>query len=225
MAVLFLGIAASSSFQDERDIRLAPGQSAAIGGYQVTYVKPTGQLVTAPNGRLERIDLGAQLRLSKGGRTVDTLHAYKSYFPSEAPMLGPVSRFFEGDATSEVGLRAGLARDVWTAVAPDTERLRGVIAQGDKVFDGPGAKLPQAQRDMFLAQTLRGLTARYAQNPPPATFRLLVSPMIQWIWIGALIVFFGAAIAIWPPPRALGRRAAAAYAARVGREARSMAQV
>ena len=78
---------------------------------------------------------------------------------------------------------------------------------------------------MFLAQTLRGLTARYTDNPPPATFRLLVSPMVQWIWIGALIVLAGALIAIWPPPRALGRRAAAAYAARVGREARGMARV
>jgi cytochrome c-type biogenesis protein CcmF len=156
---------------------------------------------------------------------VQTLHTYKSYFPSAAPMLGPVSRYFEGDATSEVGLRASLNKDVWTAIAPDTERLRGVIAQGDKVFEGPGAKLSPQQRDMFLAQTLRGLTARYTDNPPPATFRLLVSPMVQWIWIGALIVLAGALIAIWPPPRALGRRAAAAYAARVGREARGMAQV
>jgi cytochrome c-type biogenesis protein CcmF len=225
MAVLFLGIAASSSFRDERDVRLAPGQSARVGGYDVTYVKPTAQLVTAPNGRLERIDLGAQLRLTRGGRMVGTLHTHKSYFPSPAPILGPVSRYFEGDATSEVGLRAGLGRDVWTAISPDTDRLRPVIAQGDKVFSGPGAKLPSAQRDMFLAETLRGLTARYTDNPPPATFRLLVSPMVQWIWIGALIVFMGALIAIWPPPRALARRAAATYAARVGREARSMARV
>jgi cytochrome c biogenesis factor len=49
--------------------------------------------------------------------------------------------------------------------------------------------------------------------------------MVQWIWIGALIVFFGGLIAIWPPPRAAGSRARAAYAARVGREARSMARV
>ena len=34
-------------------------------------------------------------------------------------MLGPVSRFFEGESTSEVGLQAGLRRDVWAAVAPD----------------------------------------------------------------------------------------------------------
>jgi cytochrome c-type biogenesis protein CcmF len=225
MALLFLGIAASSSFQDERDVRLAPGQSARVGGYDVTYVKPTADLVTAPNGRLERIDLGAQLRLARDGATVGTLHTHKSYFPSVAPILGPVSRFFEGEATSEVGLRAGFTRDVWTAIAPDTDRLRPVIAQGDKVFSGPGAKLSPADRSMFLAETLRGLAARYADNPPPATFRLLVSPLVQWIWIGALIVFAGGLIAIWPSPRTAGRTVAAAYAARVGREARAPAQV
>jgi cytochrome c-type biogenesis protein CcmF len=223
MAVLFLGIAASSSFQDERDVRLSTGQSTRVGGYDVTYVRPTAKLVTAQNGRLERIDLGADLRLSRGGKTVSTLHTHKSYFPSAAPMFGAVSRFFEGDATSEVGLRAGLGRDVWSAVSPDTERLRPVIKEGDKVFAGPGAKLSAADREMYLAQTLRGLTAKYTDNPPAATFRLLVSPMVQWIWIGALIVFAGGLIAIWPAPRAA--RARATYAARVGREAREMARI
>ena len=76
-----------------------------------------------------------------------------------------------------------------------------------------------------LAIRLGWQVVESAQDPPPATFRLLVSPMVQWIWIGALIVLFGAGIAGWPQPRALGRRASAAYAARVGREARTMAQV
>lgn len=225
MAVLFLGIAASSSFQDERDVRLGVGQSARVGGYDVTYAKPTAKLVTAPNGRLERIDLGADLRLSRDGKTVSTLHTHKSYFPSSAPILGAVSRFFEGEATSEVGLRAGFGRDIWSAVSPDTDRLRPVIAEGDKVFAGPGANLAEADREMYLAETLRGLTRKYTDNPPPATFRLLVSPLVQWIWIGALIVFAGGLIAIWPPPRTAGSKARAAYAARVGREARTMARV
>jgi cytochrome c-type biogenesis protein CcmF len=225
MAVLFLGIAASSSFQDERDVRLGVGQTANVGGYQVTYVRPTAQLALAQNGRLEHIDLGADLRLTRHGKPVSMLHTHKSYFPSPAPMLGEISRFFQGDATSEVGLKAGLHNDIWSAVSPDIQRLQPVIDQGDKVFAGPGSKLPQAQRDMYLGQTLRGLAARYTVNPPAATFRLLVSPMVQWIWIGALIVLGGALIAIWPSPRTVGRRVTAAYAARVGREAREMAGV
>jgi cytochrome c-type biogenesis protein CcmF len=218
MAVLFLGIAASSSFQDERDVRLSAGQTARVGGYDMTYLRPTAAIVTAPNGRLERIDLGAQLRVARAGKTVGELHTHKSYFPSAAPMLGPISRFFEGEATSEVGLRAGLTRDIWSSVAPDTERLRPVIEKGDAVFSGPGAKLSDADREMYLAETLRGLTRRYTDNPPPATFRLLVSPLVQWIWIGAILVFMGGLTALWPAPRSSA--VAATYAARVGREAR-----
>jgi cytochrome c-type biogenesis protein CcmF len=44
--------------------------------------------------------------------------------------------------------------------------------------------------------------------------------MVTWIWIGALIVFCGGLIALWPSPRTVARTVTAAYAARVGREAR-----
>ena len=37
-----------------------PGQTERVGGYAITYVKPTSRVVPAPNGRLERIDLGAR---------------------------------------------------------------------------------------------------------------------------------------------------------------------
>ena len=137
-------------------------------------------------------------------------------------MLGPISRFFEGEATSEVGLKAGLRRDFWISVAPDTQRLAPRIREGDRVFaraDEAGA-LTRAERDNFLGQALRGLAASYTKAPPPATFRVLVSPMVTWIWLGALVVFLGGLIALWPSPRAVSRRVTAARAARLGREAR-----
>jgi cytochrome c-type biogenesis protein CcmF len=222
IAILFVGIAASSSFADERDVRLAAGQSADVGGYRVEYVRPTAELVAASNGRLERIDLGADLRVARDGRQVATLRTERSYFPSSAPMLGPVSRFFEGESTSEVGLDAGFRRDVWSAVRPDIRRLAPQVREGDRVFadaERSGA-LTSSERDAFLAEALRGLVRSYADDPPPATFRLLVSPMVTWIWIGALIALAGGLIALWPAPRSVARTVAAAYAARVGREAR-----
>jgi cytochrome c-type biogenesis protein CcmF len=222
MAVLFVGIAASSSFADERDVELVPGQSAAVGGYTVKYVEPTSKLVAASNGRLERIDFGAVLRVTRGGGEPTILRTQRSFFPSAAPMLGPLSRFFEGEATSEVGLQAGLRRDVWASIAPDTRRLAPRVEEGDKVFaqaDESGA-LTAGERDAFMAQALRGLVRSYVDDPPPATFRLLVSPMVTWIWIGAVLAFLGGLIALWPSPRAVGRRVTAVYAARVGRETR-----
>ena len=143
----------------------------------------------------------------------------RSFFPSAGPMLGPVSRFFEGEATSEVGLNAGLRRDVWLSVAPDIRELEPRVKEGDEVFAAAEDDLTPAERDAYLAEALRGLVRFYADDPPPATFRLLVSPMVTWIWIGALVVFLGGLIALWPSPRAV-RATAAAYA-RVGREVRA----
>jgi cytochrome c-type biogenesis protein CcmF len=221
MAVLFVGIAASSSFADERDVELTPGQSTRVGGYDIEYVKPTADLVAASNGRLERIDFGAVMHVTRDGRTTE-LTTERSFFPSAGPMLGPVSRFFEGEATSEVGLKAGLRRDVWLSVAPDTRKLEPRVKEGDEVFAAAEDDLAPGERDALLAEALRGLVRSYADAPPPATFRLLVSPMVTWIWIGALVVFLGGLIALWPSPRAV-RVTAAAYAARVGREARASA--
>jgi cytochrome c-type biogenesis protein CcmF len=86
------------------------------------------------------------------------------------------------------------------------------------VFTNAADDLSRADRDVALAQALSGLTRSYAANPPPATFRLIVSPLVSWIWIGALIVFAGGLIALWPPARRAPRPVAARYAARVAQE-------
>ena len=41
---------------------------------------------------------------------------------------------------------------------------------------------------------------------------------MTWIWIGALIVFGGGLIALWPSPRTARRPITAAYAARLARD-------
>ena len=214
IAVMFVGVAASSAFQQQRLVQLRPGQTERIGDYAVTYVQPTSRLVAAANGRLERIDLGARLRVRKGDGAARTLDTYKSYFPSTDPSLGPVSRFFEGEATSEVALQAGLRRDFWAAVGPDIGRLRPIVDRGDEVL----ADLPDQQLDQVLGQVLGGLADRYAANPPAATFRFIASPLVSWIWLGGLIVLGGAGIALWPAGAGARRPATATGLARVARE-------
>ena len=216
---LFVGVAASSSFKTVHDVALNPGEKADVAGYEFTYVKATAQLHAAPNGRLERIAFGAELRVRKGG-SVKTLHTSKDYFPSQDPTLGPVSRFFDGETTTEVALDASLGKDVWAAVAPDTVKLRDRIAEGDRLFDRAADDLTAEQSSEFLALALRGLTDRYTQSPPPARFRLEVNPMVTWIWIGALLAVLGGFIAGWPSRRGISRAASAKYAARVGRDVR-----
>jgi cytochrome c-type biogenesis protein CcmF len=204
MAILFVGVAASSAFQHARDVRLSPGGSARVGGYDVRYVRPTARLAS------EKVSLGAVLDVRKDGRHVTTLRPTRGYYPSMDPSLGPVGRYFDGQATSEVGLRAGLRRDLWMAVEPDLGSLQPIIRDADRRFANAR---PDVQAFLIAA-----VAARYARHPPPATFRMIVSPLVTWIWLGALVVVAGALIALWPAPLALRRRATAGYSARVARE-------
>ena len=87
---------------------------------------------------------------------------------------------------------------------------------------GGARGLSAEQRGTFLAAALAGLTRSYAENPPPATFRIIASPLVTWIWLGALIVFAGGLIALWPAARdrarpAPRRRPARASARELGR--------
>jgi cytochrome c-type biogenesis protein CcmF len=207
IAVLFVGIAASSAFRHVEDVPLEPGGSARSGGYLLTYVRPTGRVQVAPSGSLERIDLGAQLRISRNGST-RILRPSRSYFPSNAAGLGAVSRYFEGEATTEVGLDEGARRDVWTAVAPDLSRLEALIKRGDTVF-AKAQRLSEQERAVALGEALRLLVRRYRTDVSPLTFRVLVSPLVTWIWVGAGIVFVGGALALWPAPLRARRRARA----------------
>ncbi|HEX8123373.1 MAG TPA: cytochrome c-type biogenesis CcmF C-terminal domain-containing protein [Solirubrobacteraceae bacterium] len=219
IALLFVGVAASTAFQDERDVRLSPGQTTRIGDYDVKYVRATGGLDFDAGGRLEKIDLGAVLDVRRDGEPVAVLRPSYGLYPSrDVQNLGPLGRFFEGETTSEIGLKAGVLRDVWTAVSPDTQALRPIVEKGDKAFMADLPKMSPEQASTSLTLAVTALTQRYARRPPPATFRLITSPMVAWIWIGALITFGGGIIALWPAPDAARRRASARAAARVAQD-------
>ena len=208
IAILLVGIAASSSFQTNRDLRLEVGESAQIGDYEVTYER------LAADPQSERIAFIATLDVRRDGEQFALLAPARNYYPTQNPMAGPIGRYFEGEATSEIGLRSGAREDFWAAFQPDLSVLDDEIARGNRqLADLP----PDAQGIAILA-----LAERYAQNPPPATFRVIVNPLVMWLWIGALVSLAGALLALWPSAEAR-RRARAAYAARVGREVRARA--
>jgi cytochrome c-type biogenesis protein CcmF len=219
MAVLFVGVAASSSFQDATDVRLAPGERAEVGDYTVEYAEPTARLVATRDAGLEFIELGARLKVWQDGEALGTMHPTRGYYPSQdLEGLGAIGRFFEGESVSEIAMDTGLQRDLWMAVQPDIGALEPVIREGDAVFAQAAGGLSPQFEAVALAQTLRGLVDRYPAQAPSAQFRLLTSPMVTWIWLGALIVFAGGLVCLWPAPDAARRRATAGMAARVARE-------
>jgi cytochrome c-type biogenesis protein CcmF len=222
LAVLLVGVAASSSFQHSHDVILAPGQHTTVDGYQLTYVRPTASATA------QKLSFGAVLDVTKGGHHVTTLHTSRGFYPSQDPTLGQLGRFFNGQSDSDVGLRAGLTRDIWTVINPDLSPLQPLITRGDRIFSAAlqhamrqVGTLPLSQAEQRLAplwaardRAVAGLTSRFVTHPWPVNFLLIVSPLVTWIWLGAIIIAFGGLIALWPIPAMARRRAVAPVAPR-----------
>jgi cytochrome c-type biogenesis protein CcmF len=228
VAVLLIGIAASSSFQTNRDLRLRPGESGVVDGRTIVYERP---LVRVDS---EALTFGAVLGVERDGERVATLRPSRRYFRPTGSEVGTIGGFFAGEATSEVGLKAGFGSDLWTAVQPDIVAVRQRARAADRGFracvgGAPGTP-PQCRQvsrlmraaaveprlqPIALAQierlqnaTAEQLARSYLADAGPATFRVIVDPLVTWIWIGGLIALTGALIAIWPARRARRRPAA-----------------
>ena len=210
IAVLFIGVAASSSFQHASELGLSPGQSTRVGAYTVRYVRPTATITprydAAHTG--STLALGAVLDVSKNGRHVTTLNPSEGFYASQEPSQGTVGSLIGGQPVSHVSIDAGVTRDVWSAIQPDLEApsLRRIVSVGNKTLSSDEALVAIG----YLARA-------YLKNPPQAQFHFIVSPLVMWIWIGGLIVFGGALIAIWPAPSSVRRRVRARARARAVR--------
>jgi cytochrome c-type biogenesis protein CcmF len=215
MAVLFVGVAASSSFQHVTQLRaFSPGQSTRVGAYTIHYVRPTAALTPHddPTHTGSTLNVGAVLRVTKDGRYVTTLRPSEDFYESQEESQGSVGHLIGGQPVSNVGIDASLTRDVWSAIAPELEtpRLKHIIEVGNKT-------IPFSRPDEGLF-VIDFLAHEYLKHPPPAQFRLIVSPLIMWIWLGGLIVFAGGLLALSPSPGALRLRIARPASLELARE-------
>jgi cytochrome c-type biogenesis protein CcmF len=220
--VLLIGIAASSSFQTKEDLELRPGESAVVDGKEITYVNPTMRVTS------QYLQFGMHLRVSEGGAEggagTKDLYTSRRYFRPTGQDAGSIADFFEGEATTEVGLSAGPTEDLWTAGQPDLSKVKQRVQAADEAFatcvrGAPGAP-PQCKdlRNLMLAAQanpeletaalaqitkLQRLTATqiaesYLEDTGAATIRVIVDPLVTWMWIGGIIALAGALIALWP---------------------------
>jgi len=210
IAVLFVGVAASSSFQHASELGLSPGQSTHVGAYTVRYVRPTATITprydAAHTG--STLSLGAVIDVRKGGRHVATLNPSEGYYASQEASQGTVGSLIGGQPVSHVSMSAGITRDVWSAIEPDIEApaLQRIVRAGNSALSPEEALV-----------AIGYLAREYLKHPPQAQFHFIVSPLVMWIWIGGLIVFGGGLIAIWPSPSVVRRRVAARSRARAVR--------
>jgi cytochrome c-type biogenesis protein CcmF len=216
--VLLIGIAASSSFQTKRDVELRPGESAVVDGRTITYVKPTVEVDA------QKITFGSVLRIEEGGDTIGYLRPSRRFFRPTGQETGMIASYFAGEATSEVGLRAGAFSDLWIAEEPELAAVQRRVRAADRGFEAcvqgaPGtpqeckalgalmrASLGDARLEARAAEQisqLQGVAAKqvaesYLGDRSAATFRVIVDPLVTWMWIGGLIALSGALIALWP---------------------------
>ncbi|HEX8753763.1 MAG TPA: heme lyase CcmF/NrfE family subunit [Solirubrobacterales bacterium] len=218
IAVLLIGIAASSSFQTNRQFELKPGESAVVDGYKVTYVRPTASI--------NKLDFtaGALLRTEKEGK-VWTLHPTRNFYrPTGVAGAGMISSYFAGESDSNIALEPGLGHDFWVAENPSITGLQKHARAADKAFalcvkGAPGTP-PQCKavgammRSAAANPSLRGtafgqieklqlatakqIAAGYVREGAAASFKVIVNPLVTWMWIGGLIALAGALIALWP---------------------------
>ncbi len=228
VVVLLIGIAASSSFQTKRDVTLRPGESTVIDGRKVTYVRPTVSVTK------EALGFGAVLRVEKDGGAF-TVEPSRRYFRPTGVQGGTIKSFFDGEATSEVGLRAGALSDFWAAPQPNITAIQHRAAESDRGFrecvrGAPGsppqcravsrlmraavarpqlAPVAAAQIEALQEAIAKRLARSYIDDSAPVTFRVIIDPLVTWMWIGGLIALAGALIAIWPARGARRRPAVA----------------
>jgi cytochrome c-type biogenesis protein CcmF len=163
--------------------------------------------VTDPNSTGAILTLGAVMDVTKDGHRVAILTPTAGYYPAPDTSQGPIGSLIGGETTAHVGLDAGLRRDIWTAVQPNIDPLQPLITQGNKL-------VPPADPEIAFI-LLAAIAKHYVNSSPAASFHLMNSPLVTWIWFGGFIVFAGGITAIWPTER---RRVRARYLAHVGRD-------
>jgi len=218
VAVLLIGIAASSSFQTNRDVNLKPGESTVVDGRTITYVKP---IVGVDS---EKFTYASLLRVEEGGKLVGYLRPSQRFFKPTGVEVGTIESYFAGESTSEVGLEAGLKEDLWIAPRVDVSDVQRRAHAADQGFAAcvkgqPGtppecralrammlaaranpALQPQAQGQISKLQSISAerVAKSYLGDNAAVTFKVIVNPLVTWMWIGGLIALAGALIAIWP---------------------------
>ena len=103
LAVCVTGVTLVKGYETEKDVRMAPGETVAIGPYTLRFVGV--REVEGPNYRANR----GELELLREGQVVRTMQPEKrAYLSSQMPM-------------TEAAIDSGLTRDVYVSLGEPLE--------------------------------------------------------------------------------------------------------
>ena len=174
----------------------------------------------------EKYTFGAEVEVKENGKFLTMLRTSRRFFrPTGAAATGGLADYFAGEATTEVGLKTGPIRDIWVTVAPNVQAVQHQLALAEKGFEkvrrsraGDAAPVQTAQRAdagrrrrtrrcepkaLEQIESLQLLSAekialQYVTSSSAATFKVIINPLVLWMWIGGIIGLIGALIAVWP---------------------------
>jgi cytochrome c-type biogenesis protein CcmF len=219
IALLFIAVAASSSFQTSSDVRLVPGETATVGDFEVTYEEP------ATSVDAEKLTFSGLLTVTRDGEHFASLSPSRNYYAGRSDgATGPLRGFFEGEATSEVGRTGAPAGDFWTSMRPDLARYDRIIEAVDRRLTRFAGTLEVGNpQDLQRYADAQGAAiGRFATlleaSSPPVDFRVNYNPLVMWLWVGGAIGVCGGLVAAWPAAASRRRRVADVHAARLARE-------
>jgi cytochrome c-type biogenesis protein CcmF len=137
IVLIAVGIAGSSSYQEEVQVALAPGQTADVGSYVLAYQDLTSDTTSA------RQQVTAVVDVYRGSKKVATLRPQKALYWNIEQWV------------TEVAIRS------------------------------------TAKEDLYL------ILAGFEQDRT-ASFRVLINPLVIWLWIGGAVLLLGGVMAWWP---------------------------
>ena len=137
VVMLALGVVGSSFYDEQRDLILAPGERAEVGGYEIEYV---GTEVTMKADRQESV---TTLNAYRNGSFVRTLTAHRDFYPAFSM------------SSTRAGIHSTYVEDLY--IIPSETREDGTSG-----------------------------------------FRVLVNPLVWWMWVAGPVFMLGTLISLWP---------------------------
>ncbi len=137
VVMVALGVVGASFFNTQRDLVLAPEESAVIAGYEIRYLGTN----EVPKGN--RTEFTSTVELYRDGQLLDTLHPSRAFYPS-----------FNMAAT-RAAIRSTPVDDFY--LVPSENLANGSVG-----------------------------------------FRVLVNPLVWWMWVAGPFLVLGTLVSLWP---------------------------
>ena len=202
MVVLFVGIAGSSAYQLETVETLRPGESLTVDDYTLRY---DGYRLEAADDHIGSV---TEVSLFADGKFVANLEPEQRFHPNMIfPDLKAAFLQTKSLADGDPGRYRNAVQGLYGLIADLETRARREV------------KTPSTEVAIHSSFSLLDIT-RFGEDfyviplwVDPATgqanFRIFVNPMVNFIWLGGLIVVLGAHLSVLPDARERKRLAAA----------------